>query len=112
MELKHQECYFYKTDYKTDQFTKVEIGSGETFTYASTRDLGVSATYEEINKYLFREYRLNRTDCDLVKAVEAMGKDANGIYSQLENIEIPDGVQWVIQDYDGIETIHEKHRSW
>ena len=26
--------------------------------------------------------------------------------------EIPDDVEWEIDDYDGIETIHEVHRSW
>ncbi|CAK0757599.1 hypothetical protein CCP1ISM_7520003 [Azospirillaceae bacterium] len=30
----------------------------------------------------------------------------------MEVIEIPDGVDWTIDDYDGVESIHEKHRSW
>ena len=27
-------------------------------------------------------------------------------------VEIPDGVQWEITEYDGKECIKEKHRSW
>ena len=27
-------------------------------------------------------------------------------------IEIPDDIEWEIDNYDGIESIHEKHRSW
>lgn len=41
-----------------------------------------------------------------------MGKKASGKCAELKVIEIPDGVDWEIDDYDGIETVHEKHRSW
>jgi hypothetical protein len=27
-------------------------------------------------------------------------------------IEIPDDVEWIIVDYDGMEHIAEKHRTW
>jgi hypothetical protein len=48
----------------------------------------------------------------LVQVVEEMGGKANGRYAQLKVVEIPDGVEWEIMDYDGIESIHEKHRVW
>lgn len=50
----------------------------------------------------------------LVKAVEELGKAANSDYSDLKVVEIPDDVDWIIDDYDGVETIHERerHRSW
>lgn len=48
----------------------------------------------------------------LVKAVEHLGPDANNWASNLKVIEIPDGVEWEIDEYDGLESIHEKHRSW
>lgn len=53
-----------------------------------------------------------RTDEKLIKCVEALGEKANGRFSRLEVVEIPDDIEWEISDYDGIETIHEKHRSW
>lgn len=54
-----------------------------------------------------------RTDPDLVAAVETLGsKEASGSMAALTVQEIPDGIDWYIDEYDGIETIHEKHRSW
>lgn len=54
----------------------------------------------------------NRTDANLVKAVEELGEAANGKYASLTVVEIPDDVEYEIKDYDGVETIHEAHRSW
>ena len=53
-----------------------------------------------------------RTDTKLVECVETLGEEANGIYAELKVVEIPDDVEWEIDYYDGIETIHEVHRSW
>jgi hypothetical protein len=41
-----------------------------------------------------------------------MGEMVNGRFSNLKIVEIPDDVEWQIDDYDGMETIHEKHRMW
>ena len=54
----------------------------------------------------------NRTDPDLVAAVETLGDKANGWLARLVVVTIPDDVQWELDEYDGIETVHEKHRSW
>jgi hypothetical protein len=48
----------------------------------------------------------------LVQVIEELGEEANGSHAKLEVIEIPDGVEYTIDEYDGIESIHEKHRSW
>jgi len=48
----------------------------------------------------------------LVKVVETLGEEANTEYSSLKVVEIPDGVDYYIDDYDGMETIEECHRSW
>lgn len=55
---------------------------------------------------------IERTDPKLVECVETLGDKANGSYAKLEVIEIPDGTEYEIDDYDGIETIHEVHQSW
>ena len=48
-----------------------------------------------------------------VDAVENLGSlIASGDMAELEVIEIPDGIECYIEDYDGMETIHEVHRSW
>lgn len=54
-----------------------------------------------------------RADKRLIYAIEKVGiKKASGVLSCIEIVEIPDGTDWEIDDYDGYETIHEKHRSW
>ena len=50
-----------------------------------------------------------RDDPDLIAAVESLGKRAG---LDLKIIEIPDGIEWEINEYDGWESVHEKHRSW
>lgn len=54
----------------------------------------------------------NRTHPDLIELVETLGKKANSRLSELEIVEVPDGIQWEINDYYGIEAIEEQHRSW
>lgn len=54
----------------------------------------------------------HRTDKDLITVIRKLKDKANGAHAELEIVEIPDGVDWEIDEYDGIESIHEKHRSW
>lgn len=54
----------------------------------------------------------DRTDPDLVATVEELGDAANGSHAKLAVVEIPDGTEYEIGEYDGIETVHEVHRSW
>lgn len=54
-----------------------------------------------------------RADPKLVECVERLGEDvASGRYANLKVVEIPDGIEYEISNYDGMETIHEVHRSW
>jgi hypothetical protein len=53
-----------------------------------------------------------RDDPDLVRVVEEMGERANSKFAKLKVVEIPDGVEWEIDEYDGCEWIAEKHRRW
>jgi hypothetical protein len=53
-----------------------------------------------------------RSHPEMIRVVEEMGDAVNGSCAKLEIIEIPDGVDYDIQEYDGIEHIAEKHRTW
>ena len=53
-----------------------------------------------------------RNDPILVQVVEELGEISWADYSRLKIVEIPDDVQWTIEDYDGIESVHEVHRVW
>jgi hypothetical protein len=60
----------------------------------------------------FMDRDIPRNDKDLVEVVESLGNLANGSYSSLRVVEIPDGVEWQVEEYDGSEWIAEKHRTW
>lgn len=67
----------------------------------------------EDEHYLYsRTMTENRSDPDLVAVVEALGSKANGVYANLKVVEIPDGVEWHISEYDGLEHVAEDHRTW
>ena len=57
-------------------------------------------------------YTIKRDDPILVSVVEDLKKEANGKYAELRIVEIPDDVEWGIDEYDGNETVSEAHRSW
>ena len=53
-----------------------------------------------------------RDDPVLVAIVRELGADANGNYADLKIVEVPYGVEWQIEEYDGVEWVAEKHRTW
>lgn len=56
--------------------------------------------------------RDNREHPLVVRVVEELGTDASGRFADLKVVEIPDGVQYTIEEYDGLEHIAEVHRTW
>lgn len=53
-----------------------------------------------------------RNSPQLVAAVEALGDAASGDCARLRVVEMPDGVEWTIEEYDGNEHVAEVHRTW
>lgn len=51
-----------------------------------------------------------RDDSVLVEMVE--NSEAEYKFADLKVVEIPDDVEYTIDNYDGVESIHEKHRVW
>ena len=107
LELEGVECHFYDDDYK-----KITVNEASSHCHISKKDLGQKANKKELNDNYFSGYNVERNDPNLIKVVEEMGQKASGGYGKLEIIEIPDGIEYEIDDYDGMETIHEQHRSW
>lgn len=71
--------------------------------YAEAKGIPVKEVYE---------WEIERDDPDLVRIVGELGEDADGPFASLRVVDIPDDVEWFIHEYDGLEKIHEKHRSW
>ena len=71
--------------------------------YLSNEDFDI----EDENYYKWRQHP------KLIAAIEKIGDDkASGDLAKIRIVDIPDDVDWEIDDYDGIESIHELHRSW
>jgi len=71
-----------------------------------------TALYKDGFAYVENINMEDRSSSELIALVEEMGKAADGKYAKLAIVEIPDDAEWEISDYDGIETVEEKHRSW
>ena len=78
-----------------------------------------TAPLEDRHRYNFEhkqksvyEGDIQRDDQELVRVVEELGSAANGPFAELTVVEIPDGVEWKIEEYDGNEHVAEKHRTW
>jgi hypothetical protein len=65
----------------------------------------VTSPYAQRDEY-------HRDDPMLVRVVRELGERANGDHAQLKIVTIPDDVDWILEEYDGIEWIAERHRTW
>lgn len=53
-----------------------------------------------------------RADTFLIQTIEELGDAANGNHAELRIVDIPDDVNWTVEEYDGKEWIAEVHRTW
>ena len=60
----------------------------------------------------FWDRDIPRDDPALVQVVEEMPREGGYSFAFLKVVEIPDDVEWEIQEYDGNEWVAEKHRTW
>lgn len=83
-------------------FPITEERVGHNWNYLDNSDFGLESP----------EYKAFRSDPRLVAAVEELGTAADGALAELRVVELPDGVEWTIEEYDGTEWVAEKHRTW
>ena len=60
----------------------------------------------------FEDREIPRNDPALVEVVEVLGEAANGFAASLKIVEIPEDVDWYVEENDGREWVAEKHRTW
>jgi hypothetical protein len=53
-----------------------------------------------------------RDDPDLIKTIEELKEKASGRFAKLKVVNIPNDIKWEIEEYDGLEWVAEKHRTW
>lgn len=85
-----------------NEHAKNEVLYGETYPDGQLNDFKSNSYGRDIP----------RTDADLVAVVEALGEEADGRCARLVVVEIPDGIEWQISEYDGMEHVAECHRTW
>jgi len=84
----------------------------ETVTTKHGMTIFYEAGHLEDENYVIDEYDFQRDDKILVQVVETLKEEANGKFASLKIVEIPDNVEWFIDEYDGRECIRETHRVW
>jgi hypothetical protein len=56
---------------------------------------------------------IERNDPIAIQVIEEIGcKEASAQYADLKIVDIPDDVEWTIDEYDGLEWVAEKHSTW
>jgi hypothetical protein len=80
---------------------------------------GLSAAAESKYKELagitdpnFHSRHIPRDDEHLIAVVELMSTEANNRYSELKIVDVPDDVNWYVEEYDGREWVAERHQTW
>lgn len=110
LKRKGKECFCYNVF--SEKLKRTDIENANLVVVYSTENLGEEITWEDLKESYFRERDIPRNDTDLVEVVELLKEKANGACASLNIVKIPDGIEWEISEYDGLETVEEKHRSW
>jgi hypothetical protein len=134
-ELQGKKCYFFKQEIINNRFGKYEK---ITMKEAETAFVFHAFSIPNPNEYLDRKDWHDMTDNEkresnerwdavtlrdrygdeqradpvLIQVVEELGEAANGKYAELKVVEIPDGTEYEISEYGGMEHIAEKHQTW
>ncbi len=67
---------------------------------------------DEANHEYFCAFDIPRDHPTLIKIVEKLGEAAGDDGTKLKIVEVPDDVNWYIEEYDGLEHVAERHRAW
>ena len=131
MQMQGKEVYFFKWEITPDEYTPITEEEANKshfvsiFTIPNPNEVlgktvqGIGMTMEERQAdndkhklYSVETRPENRHDPLLIQVIEDLGEDANGPCARIKIVEIPDNTDYAIEEYDGMESIHEKHRSW
>lgn len=114
--------YFYKQTkysfrYGVNEYTRLDAPENDLFYHTLLKDLGpVFSEFPEGDDLYFSCRDIERNDPDLIAVIEEIGAGhrtgASGQCAELKIVEIPDGTEYFIEEYDGNEHIAEVHQTW
>jgi len=109
-----EELYKMKSDVLEKTPMKEYFQKDETQEYIEShiKMCGLMIKDEQVIALKDRRDKLIRGNTDLIAVIKKLGDKANGQCAKLEIIEVPADVEWEIDEYDGMESIEECHRSW
>lgn len=102
------ELYTYTSTIENNKWKyKYSDGSDFLITYF-TKDFGnnVEISKEDYEKYVLYLRETAREDKTLIEVVEELGKEASGMCGALKIVKIPDNAFFIIDSYDGLETLY------
>lgn len=102
------ELYTYTGTVENNKWEyKYSDGSDFFITYF-TKDFGnnVEISKEDYEKYVLYLSETAREDKSLIEVVEELGKEAYGRFGELKIVKIPDNAFFIIDSYDGLETLY------
>ena len=109
------DIFAYETDFVNGKSVYKKTCKGDMlFITYLTKDYGdcieeSSVDFAKFDLYLDSGHR---EDPILIEVVEELGDSANGSFAKLVIVDIPDGMKYEIDDYDGVETLHQKVKKW
>jgi len=92
-----------------------DIGEGYAHIFSRPNGKEFTSYSYHLNNEMFKIESDNwdkcRTHPDLIEAIES-SESPSGALANVRIVDIPDDVDWELDEYDGIETVREKSRSW
>lgn len=108
---------FNRLPYKLSDkyYQRIDLFDDSVLANYFTKDFGEvvinisKSDWDNYHLYLSEEHR---EDPILIEVVEELGEEASGKFGELVVVEIPDDLEYTIDNYDGIETLHEDVPVW
>jgi len=130
--LNGKDCYFFncmnkEREYKEREYKELTIEEAtksivwSAYSVSNPQDYNLSerdsdGLFKSANRRAkeisLTDYNVDRSNKHLIFTIEKLGKKANTRFSDLVVVEIPDGIDYTIEEYDGMEHISEVHRTW
>ena len=105
--------YPYAIDYATKTYYLTNNPENDYTVHYSIKNYGDKISFKEAcdKNFLWLNHKY-RDDPILVEVVEELRDKANGRFADLKVVDIPDNMDYVINGYNGIETLHQKVQEW